>query len=200
MVTRTAAPRLSEDQRLLQGIAYWIPLAVALLILSIFIYGAAQQDLRLTADDPQIQLAEDTAAKLAAGQPAQSVLLSDAVDIGASLAPFMIIYDEAGSIRASSAALRGQVPILPGGVFDSVRNRGEDRFTWQPEPHVRSAAVVTHYGGEQPGFVLVGRSLREVERREAHIRDVVTLGLVASLLATFAAVMAVTVLGGKWRG
>ncbi len=32
-------------------------------------------------------------------------------------------------------------------------------------PGVRNAVVVVRYGGEHPGFVLAGRSLREVEQR-----------------------------------
>ena len=43
-----------------------------------------------------------------------------------------------------------------------LARRGEDRLTWQPEPGVRSATVVVHYQGAQAGFVMAGRSLREV--------------------------------------
>jgi hypothetical protein len=55
---------------------------------------------------------------------------------------------------------------VPAGILDYVRTRGEDRVTWQPEPGVRIAAVVVHFKGTQPGFVLAGRSLREAEVRE----------------------------------
>lgn len=189
-----------REQRLLQGLAYWIPLALTATVLSLFIYGAVQQAIRQAANDPQIQLAEDAAGRLNAGQSAQAVLLPDTVDMGVSLAPFMIIYDESGSVRASSVSLHGQVPILPSRVLRAVRDGGEDRFTWQPEPRNRNAVVVTRYSaGAQSGFVLAGRSLREVEKREEHIRNLITLGLVVALLGAFAAVMAVTTLGASWR-
>jgi hypothetical protein len=53
------------------------------------------------------------------------------------------------------------------GVFDYVRQHDQDRITWQPEPGVRIATVVAGYTGSQSGFVLAGRSLREVEKRES---------------------------------
>jgi hypothetical protein len=61
--------------------------------------------------------------------------------------------------------LNGQSPHLPDGVLDYVRRHGEDRITWQPEPGVRIATVVTRYSSARSGFVLVGRSMREVEKR-----------------------------------
>jgi hypothetical protein len=50
--------------------------------------------------------------------------------------------------------------------LDYVKQNGEDRVTWQPEAGVRIAAVIEGYGGAAPGYVLAGRSLREVEIRE----------------------------------
>jgi hypothetical protein len=40
----------------------WLPLAVAITILAGLVYATVQQSLRQGANDPQIQLAEDTAA------------------------------------------------------------------------------------------------------------------------------------------
>jgi len=74
-------------------------------------------------------------------------------------------------------------------VFDYVRQHGEDRITWQPEPGVRSATVVTSYGGAHPGFVLAGRSLRLVEERVDQLGLMVGLGWFGIL---FAALVAVT--------
>jgi len=155
--------------------------------LSGLLYAAVQQDLRQSANDPQIQMAEDTAAKLADGQQVQNVVPSEKVDIANSLAPYIIIFDATGKPIASSVQLNGQTPTIPSGVFDYVRQNGEDRITWQPQSGVRSAIVVTQFKGPNPGFVLAGRSLREVEIREDDIMHLILLGWIAILLVTLLA-------------
>jgi hypothetical protein len=160
---------------------YWLLMAVIVTGFSGLIYTAVQQDIRQTADDPQIQMAEDTAAKLANGQQVQNVVPSEKVDIARSLAPYIIVFDTSGKPVASSAVLDGQTPTIPSGVFDYVRQNNEDRFTWQPRPGVRSAVVVTQFKGTTSGFVLAGRSLREVEKREDNIMYIVLLGWVGML-------------------
>lgn len=137
--------------------------AIFLVIITAFcglVYGGVQQNYRQSANDPQIQMAEDAAAALGAGQ---KVNPSGSVGIAHSLAPFLIVYNAQGQVVSSSAKLHGQTPQLPIGIFDNVKNNGEERFTWQPEDDVRIAAVVTSYNG---GFVLAGRNIREVENRE----------------------------------
>lgn len=166
---------------------YWL----LLIIMAIIVTGVAwlpyaviQQDLRLGADDPQIQMAEDIAAKLASGQQAQDIVPTEKVDIAKSLAPYIIIFDTTGKPIASSAVLNSQTPTIPSGVFDSVKQLGEDKITWQPQTGVRSAIVVTQFQGPHPGFVLVGRSLREVENRESGIQQIVFLGWLVLLFFT----------------
>src|SRR5258708_37142481 len=148
-------------------------------------YAAIQQDIRQSADDPKIQMAEDIAAKLADGQAIQNVVPSDKIDIAKSLAPYIIVFDATGKPIASSAQLDGQTPTIPPGVPDYVRQNGEDRITWQPQPGVRSAIVVTQFKGSNSGFVLVGRSLREVENREDNILQMLFLGGIGMLFITF---------------
>jgi len=155
--------------------------------LSGLLYAAVQQDLRQSANDPQIQMAEDTAAKLADGQQVQNVVPSEKVDIANSLAPYIIIFDATGKPIASSVQLDDQTPTIPSGVFDYVRQNGEDRITWQPQSGVRSAIVVTQFKGPNSGFVLAGRSLREVEIREDDIMHLILLGWIAILLVTLLA-------------
>ena len=139
-------------------------LAAALLVSGVYftIYAAVQHALRIGANDPQIQLAEDTAARLGQGRPAIDPS-GDAVDVATSLAPFLIVYDPSGQVVASSAQLAGRTPPLPAGVLRDATPGHEDRLTWQPQPGVRLASVVV---ATPQGYVLAGRSLREVERRE----------------------------------
>jgi hypothetical protein len=144
-----------------------------------------QQDIRQSANNPQIQIAEDAAVKLAGGQSVQDVVPSEKVDIGTSLAPYLIIFDANGNPLASSAQLDGQTPTIPSGVFDSVRKNGEDRITWQPQPGVRSAIVVTQFTGTASGFVVAGRSLREVEKRENGLLQTLEASWIVMILATF---------------
>ena len=169
-------------------VRYWLILAVIVTGLSWLIYGVVQKDIRQGADDPQIQLAEDGAARLAGGQSIQEVVPIEKVDIAKSLAPYIIVFDSSGKPVASSALLDGQIPTIPAGVFDAVRQNGEDRISWQPRYGVRSAVVVTQFKGANSGFVLAGRSLREVEKREASMQQIVFVGwigiLLISLLAT----------------
>lgn len=168
----------------------WLPLAVVTTLLCGLVYLVVQQTLRQGANDPQIQMAEDAAAALAAGGTAEAVLPAGNVEISSSLAPFMVIYNDAGEPLAFIGLLHGVAPHLPGGVFEYTRQTGEDRVTWQPEQSVRIAAVVVAYNGVQPGFVLVGRSLREVEIRESQVEQItgiawlVTLGASLLVVAT----------------
>jgi hypothetical protein len=169
-------------------IRVFFPLAVVITLFSGMVYIAVQQVLRQSANDPQIQMAEDAASALASGKPVESVMPTPVVDIAASLAPYLVVYDDAGKPIAASGLLHNQMPALPPGVFDYVRQKGEDRITWQPEPGVRNAAIVTRAGGSRPGFVMAGRSLREVEGRETNTELLVGLGWLGTLLAAFIAV------------
>ncbi|MEP6776035.1 MAG: hypothetical protein ABJA50_10615, partial [Chloroflexota bacterium] len=159
----------------IRAILYWLPIAAAITALSGLVYVVAQQTYRQSANDPQIQLAEDAAAQLEAGAQPQALAGSNKVDIAHSLAPFLIIYDDTGSPIASSAQLNGQTPPLPLGVFTDARKSGEDRITWQPQEGVRSATIITHFAGPHPGFVLSGRSLAETEHRIDQITPLVAL-------------------------
>ena len=161
---------------------YWLGAAIIISALCAFTYIAIQQVIRQSANDPQVQMAEDTAAKLAKGQSPQDIVSKDNVDIATSLAAYTIVFDANGKPIASSAQLNGQTPTIPSGVFDSVRKNGEDRITWQPQDGVRSAIVVTQFKGSNSGFVLAGRSLRETETLEDNILHLITFNWLFLLL------------------
>ena len=165
-----ARPTLLFNAFILAGIASGIALAL---------YAIPQHLLRSGANDPQIQLAADAAILLESGT-APSVAVTDAnVDVARSLAPFVIAYDDQGRPLASQAKLNGSVPVPPAGVFDYVRQHGEERLSWQPvlgrTGGVRIAAVVQRVSGSHPGFVLAGRSLREVEARIEDVKEMAGL-------------------------
>jgi hypothetical protein len=171
--------------------SFLIYLSVFTLVSVVFltIYVAVQQNYRQSANDPQIQMAEDAVASLDNGGAFQSVILPMRVDIATSLSVFTTVFNDAGQPIGSSGYLQGGMPTLPPGVFDYVRSKGESRFTWQPEKGVRDAVVVTKYSG---GFVMVGRSIREVEKREEALFSEVFAGWIVSILiAGFCCVVAI---------
>jgi hypothetical protein len=146
--------------------------------LALALYSIPQQVLRQDANDPQIAMATDLVAVLERGdmvtllqQGALPAVTggSGGVDMARSLSPFVIVYNDQGLPLASQAQLDGKAPAPPAGVFDFVRQHGEERLSWQPRRGVRIAAVVQRVGGAHPGFVLAGRSLREVEDREEQV-------------------------------
>ena len=170
--------------RVVRALAYWLIVAAAVTCLSFMVYGAGQQILRQSANDPQIALAEDAAAALMQGAEPHSVVGSPQIDISHSLSPFLIVFDANGKSVASAAVLAGGVPAVPAGVLDYTAKHDQDRITWQPRSDTRIAAVIQHYGGAAPGFVLAGRSLREVERREDSLLAIVALGWLVTLALT----------------
>jgi hypothetical protein len=157
-------------------------------VLAIAIYVIPQQVLRQSANDPQIELAENFAQELNSGSTVNESLRPESVDLSRSLSPFLMAFDQDGKPVASQAKLSGKIPVPPKGVFDYVRSKGEERFSWEPQPGARFAAVMLHIPGDgknvTESFVLAGRSLREVEIREKKLGDlaffnwVVMMGLV----------------------
>ena len=174
-------------------IRQWLPLAVLITGLGGMVALTGQQVLRLSGDEPQIQLAQDAAASLSAGDQLASVAPTRTLDVGLSLAPFTIVYDDKGGVLVATGQLHGQPPQLPSGVLDNVRQHGEDRISWQPEPGTRYAAVVERVTGTQPGFVLVARSLRVIEQRIGVVESLALVGWLVTLAASLVAVVVVEI-------
>jgi len=163
----------------------WLPFAVAITVFCALTYGTLQQALRQGLNDPQIQMAEDTAHALDNGAAVGSLFAGPKVEISRSLAPFVIIYDGSGQAVAGSAQLNGQLPAYPQGALESARQSGENRVTWQPSAAVRIASVVVPYAN---GFVVAGRNMREVEGREWQAELLAVAAWVVALLGTIAAI------------
>ena len=144
-------------------------------------YAAVQQVYRSSANDPQIEMAEEAAARLEAGASPEMVVAGEPVDMAQSLAPYLIVFNDGGTPVAASVRIDRRVPVPPAGVFTAARNVPEQRLTWQPRPGVRSAIVIRHFAGANPGFALAGRSLREVEQRIARLVAIVATTWLASI-------------------
>ncbi len=147
----------------------YLPLVWVVSVVIGFGYLMLQQTIRLSANQPQLQLATDLSAALSNGEDVSALVPSRSIDIKLSLTPFVVIYNENGQPVVTSVVGFDKLPALPKGVFDYTRNHTDDRITWQPQPDIRVAAVVQHYKTKdgKAGFVLMGRNLREVESLEA---------------------------------
>jgi hypothetical protein len=148
--------------------------AIAYIVLSVaiplLVYVAVQQDQRQSANDPQLQMAQDDWGVLAKGEKTPAQIVGDshanlAYDI---MAPFTTIFDSNHNVIATNAQLDGKTLIPPSGSFDAAKAHGPNAFTWEPLPGFRYAAVLQHYPGNHPGYILTARSLFFVEQRETH--------------------------------
>ncbi|MDQ6900732.1 MAG: hypothetical protein M3072_14715 [Candidatus Dormibacteraeota bacterium] len=182
---------------LLRSLLAWAPIAVAALAIGGLAYAVGQQSIRAGADDPQIQLAHDTAQRLnQAPEPVRSAAAAQpAVDLRQTLDPYVILYDGNGRPVSQTVRLDGATPAPPTGAFAAATGRGENRITWQPAPGVRSAAVIVPY---RDGYVLAGRSLSLAEERERSLAQLTVLSVLVTLLATAATCLAATWLLTRW--
>ena len=113
--------------RFRRSIALFLPVAALASALCGLVYVVGQQELRSAADDPQIQLVEDAAARLDAGAMPSEVVGPTVADIATSLAPFVVVYDRAGTVLASDGSLDQALPRVPMGVLESARTTGPAR-------------------------------------------------------------------------
>lgn len=179
-------------RHLLASIKLWIPAFIIVTAFSGLVYLTIQQMLRQDANDPQIQMAQDAVNSLSNGTTIHALVGADRIDPRKSLSPFFIIYTLSGNVREANIALDGRSPLsdqnirLPEGVLAYTQSHKSDRITWQPETGVRIAAVILPYGN---GYVLVGRSLQEVEQREDQLFKLIAAGWFITSLVTFGSVI-----------
>ena len=178
-------PNFSKNIPWFRTFLFWLPFAATITILCLLVYGAVQHSLRQGANDPQIQMAEDAANRLNNGDTPGMLVSPFSVDIAKSLAPYLIILNDAKEVMAASVMLDGKTPTIPSGVFDYVRKYGEERVTWQPRPSIRQALVIKRFTSNRGGFVVAGRSMREVEKREDFVFHAMLLVWLLGLGATF---------------
>jgi hypothetical protein len=177
-------PNLKDFKRLPTLLRFMIFVLFFSTLVIGLVYGSVQHALRMSANDPQIQIAEDSAVALERGASLSSVVSNTPVDISGSLAPFTMVYDKNGNLLASSAFIDGKSVEYPRGVLGYAARFGQRRITWQPRPGVRIASVVQPYGGTNPGFVVSGRNIHEVENREVEVFEIAVLAWLGSVLGS----------------
>ena len=178
----------------------WLLSIVVVTILCLFVEVTVQQNYRMSANDPQIQLAEDMASAFQNNQFTTETIRSSfdsfvptnrEIDLVTSLSPWIQMYDESGTMVVSSAKVSNASVTLkiPKGIFATVDKSGEDRVTWQSGKNIRQAIVVTKFSGVKSGYVVAGRSLKETEIREGYLFKLFTVAwlVLMSLIGTSAA-------------
>jgi hypothetical protein len=166
-----------SDRRRVIGVTA-VVVGVITVVAAVIVYQFA---LKQPANHPQIEIADAAVARLNAGADPASVVPANQVEIG-SPDLYVMVLDSNRTVLATSAHLNGQTVVPPAGVFEYVRDHGDDRVTWQPAPGVRSAIVVESFRG---GFVVAGRTLSDSENLEGPLVRI-----------TIAAWPAVVVIGG----
>jgi hypothetical protein len=168
--------RSVKTSRLLAPSLAYLALGIGLPLLG---FVLVQQTLRLSAYDPQIQLAEDIALSTASGTT-PDVAVGPPVEASFSLAPFVTVYDSNRQPVASSGKFAGKILAPPTGSFDAARSKAQVRFTWVPSAGGRYASVLVYRGDTHPGYVLVARNMYEVESRIMRL-----LGITFTAIAGF---------------
>src|SRR5271157_3126338 len=105
-------------KNLITTFLFWLPFAAMITFICLLGYTLVQQDIRIGANDPQIQMAEDVAGYLQNGATPNNLIPSGSpqVDITRSLDPYIIIFDASGKVLASSVNIAGASPTVPTGV------------------------------------------------------------------------------------
>jgi hypothetical protein len=78
----------------------------------------------------------------------------------------------------STGYLNGKVPRLPKGVFEYAKANGEHWLTWQPQENVRMATGIVRVDVGPIAYLVVGRSLSEVEKRVSAMGKMIFMGWV----------------------
>lgn len=161
-----------------RALALFLPYAVAVTLMSGMTYALVQHVLRADANDPQIQVAQDTAHALDGGAPPAKVVPADKVDIAGSQALVVAIYDNNHNQLGGDAVLNGATAAPPAGALDAAKS-STNIVTWQPADGVRMALVVVPWKG---GVVMAARSLSLVESRIGDIGRLTLIGWLFSLV------------------
>lgn len=175
----------------------WLPFAVVITLLSLFIYIVAQQVIRLSANNPQAQIANDAAIALSSGAIPNTIVGTEKIEISKKLGTFIMVYNDNNKILASSAVLDGQAPNYPEGILNYTKQNNEDRVTWQPRSGVREATVAVRYSGEASGVVVAGRSLIESEKLIDKIGVDCLIGWLVTMFLTLFSIIFVKFISGK---
>src|SRR4051812_19887662 len=143
-------------------------------LILLLVYATVQQGYRSAANDPQVQLARDIAEDIRYTRTYRNYL-DNTVDPKQSLGTFMQLYNGKGELLFSGGAVNGRAPQIPKGVLDNAKQYSENAVTWQPAADVRLATVAEYTTMPDTAYVVVARSMQEVELRESRLTQMIIL-------------------------
>ncbi len=158
--------------------AWLIGVVVATITLGT-VYVVAQQLDRQAADQAGAQLASQVASELSTGSSATIDALPR-VDLAASLAAFVVVYDGSGHPISGNGYLDGQLAAPPSGVISTAASDGSNHVTWQPRPGLRFATVEVRSGDR---IVMGAQSLIPTEQRTDRLGLLVALAWLGTMFA-----------------
>ncbi len=159
---------------------FYILVCFLVTLFSGLVFVTTQQSLRLSANDPQAQITQDILNSLSQGADPKQ-LSPTTVDMTKATSAFVIIYDNNEKAVGTTVQLDKKTPVPPKGAFEKTKKNNESRFTWEPKDELRQAVVMVKY---KDGFVLVGKSLGEIENRIKIIMRIVGVAWVVGIAAT----------------
>ncbi|PIP30287.1 hypothetical protein COX25_05450 [bacterium (Candidatus Howlettbacteria) CG23_combo_of_CG06-09_8_20_14_all_37_9] len=174
-------PNIGGRSVILKKYANIIPLIGVSTLLCGIIFVAGWQNYRQGANDPQIQNVNAIADALKENKDNPPESPAERIDLAKNSNEFTIVYDSNKKIIYSNATLNGKDPVIPGGVLDTAKKKGENRITWQPKKGVRLATVVKYYSGSASGYVIAGRSLKETENRIKNLALIIGAGWLVTI-------------------
>ena len=140
----------------------------------LLVYATVQQTYRSAANDPQMQLARDIAEDIKYTREYR-YYLNTTIDPRQSLGTFMQLYNEKGQLLFSGGTINGKAPQIPKGVLENANQYSENAVTWQPAADVRLATVAEYTMKPDTAYVVVARSMQEVELRESRLTQMIIL-------------------------
>ncbi len=156
------------------GWLVFLTLAGIVTLVSITIYTVAQQVYRNSANDPQIEASEAISDIIKQGAPPEAITGQNSVEIEKSLSLFINIYDKDGKFLAGSGKLGAENATPPKSLFEQTNKKGSSLLTWQPKSGVRVATSIKKLEDDK-GYVLVGKNIREVEKRIKQLGAIVAI-------------------------
>lgn len=155
----------------MKNLQYLSAMAIITIVM-VLIYAGIQQTYRSNANDPQVEIAYDLRDRLQKSKP---ILFDDTVELESSLSVFKELYDGNGNPIQSNGLLNGKLPQLPKALFEYAKTNGEHWITWQPQRNVRMAVGIVKVNSDNTGYIVVGRSLKEVEERVSRLTTIVII-------------------------
>lgn len=169
---------------MIQKYSQYIPLFGAVLIIFV-VFGTIQSAVagvvRMNANWPQVQIAQDSVVKIDSGATPQS-LIGSTVDISRSLAVFTNIYDRTGRPITGAGYIEGKIAQIPRSVLKPSDNLSYSAVTWQPKSSLRIAAVVVR---AKNYYIVSGRSLAEADKSVEEVSRLTLAGAIFSLLTVY---------------